>query len=192
MIVLAEVKFAVFGDYDGNAPETKDLGVFDTEEEANRVAELLEAASQTAHLQEDLRDEEDEPEEKEARAELERLGVEIPYTEGFQWSLSFKVREVLVRVTDQKLVAEQKGENTTTRTVDAIVHTRDFDGGELLDLWRVSNETRGLWQFEKDWYGCLEASREADEDEWDVNDVVKRMEALGWVFVNPDKLGVRY
>lgn len=81
-LIVCEVKIAVYGDYDGNAPDTDDLVKVDTQEEANEIIADLEK----------VRDEDD----NEARARLEKKDVFRPYVEGCQSSLTFETREVYV------------------------------------------------------------------------------------------------
>jgi len=79
MPILAKVRYAVFGDYDGNAPDTCDLAAYDTEEEAKRVAKKLQETKDNDYKGFDEED------------------VITPYVGGWQSSLTFCVREILVR-----------------------------------------------------------------------------------------------
>lgn len=99
-LVVCEVMVGVFGDYDGDAPDTRDLVVVGSEEEAAEVIRDLEL----------VRDEDEGGEdgcEGEARARLEKRDVMIPFVEGYQSSLTFKTREVLVRAVGEFVVVRK-------------------------------------------------------------------------------------
>ena len=84
-LVVCEVMIGVFGDYDGNAPDTDNLVVVGSQEEADAVIKDLKL----------VRDEEDK--DGEAHVRLEQKDVCIPYVDGCQSCLTFDTREVLVR-----------------------------------------------------------------------------------------------
>jgi hypothetical protein len=90
--VVCEEKVAVYGDYDGNAPDTGNLVVVGTQEEANEVIADLELV-----LGSEVRDENND-EAKEALHRLEKQDVCVPYVDGWQHALSFRTREVYVPV----------------------------------------------------------------------------------------------
>ena len=81
-IISARVAYAVFGDYDGNAPDTADLLVCDTQEEADSIAAKAQAAKDDQDAQ---------------MALCEETDLTWPFCDGWQYSLRFAVREKLVR-----------------------------------------------------------------------------------------------
>ena len=96
-LVVCEVMIGVFGDYDGNAPDTDNLVVVGSQEEADAVIKDLKL----------VRDEEDK--DGEARVRLEQRDVMIPYVEGCQSCLTFGTREVLVRAEGEFVIERNSG-----------------------------------------------------------------------------------
>ena len=87
-LIVCEVKIAVYGDYDGNAPDTDNLLLVDTQEEADKIITNLKL----------VRDDGEEDSVKEARGWLDIKHVCQPYVEGWQHALTFKTRQVYVPV----------------------------------------------------------------------------------------------
>lgn len=83
---MAKEAWAVYGDYDGNCPDTSDLCVCDTEAEAEDLAAKGNAILEKDNYYENLSVEEAEI--------IRRLGS--PVTDGWQFSLSFQVHKILV------------------------------------------------------------------------------------------------
>lgn len=63
---------------------------------------------------------------------------------------------------------------------------RPYDDADIVEVFIVEHE-KPRKNFEKDFDAALEAEKKACPEEWQVNDVLARLEKEGWQILRPDE-----